>query len=135
MVEIPDPDKVLPRLREIGRGRAKEVLRSAFRGEAHPDPKMAALVVAWVRLIRQSFWVWRLSTLKTAMTVALAIGLPILLWVSGDPGSATSVALTAGGFVVFWLTVSLIFSRRYARAEKANLKLLQQSREQPNDMS
>ncbi len=75
MAGIPDGDEILTRLRQLDRRRAKEVLRSAFRGEAHDDREVAALVVGWVRFVRGSFWTWRSSRLQTVVVVVLAAGL------------------------------------------------------------
>ena len=127
MVEIPAEDQVLTLLRQLPYKRRKEVLWSAFRGEAHPDPHVAALVVGWVRLIRRSFWIPQFSGTKAAVLMTLAAAMIVLLLSAGEAETATLVAASWGSLVIIWVAVYVVFSGRYARAEEANLEFLRKS--------
>jgi hypothetical protein len=94
----------------------------ARRGEAESDPKKAAVVVG---LARQQL---KLQFVIVTGLVLWFIGLPLWRWIS-DPTSNNGAQVMGAviGLIIVGIPITWFFTRRYKRAERLNLEVVEKS--------
>jgi hypothetical protein len=119
---IPQGSELKERLRALDPKERWRLAGAARRGQAESDPRKAAIVVG---LARQQL---KMQIVIITGLVLWFIGLPLWRWIS-DPTSENGSQVMGAviGLVIVGIPITWFFTRRYKRAERLNLEVVENS--------
>jgi hypothetical protein len=119
---IPQGSELKERLRSLDPKERWRLASTARRGQAESDPRKAAIVVG---LARQQL---KIQIVIVTGLVLWFIGLPLWRWIN-DPTSEHRAQVMGAliGLVIVGIPITWFFTRRYKRAERLNLEIVEKS--------
>jgi hypothetical protein len=119
---IPQGSELKESLRALDPKERWRLAGAARRGQAETDPRKAAIVVG---LARQQL---KIQIVIVTGLVLWFIGLPLWRWID-DPTSGNGARVMGAviGLIIVGIPITWFFTRRYKRAERLNLEVVQKS--------
>ena len=119
---IPQGSELKESLRALDPKERWRLAGAARRGQAESDPRKAAIVVG---LARQQL---KIQIVIVTGLVLWFIGLPLWRWIA-DPTSNNGARVMGAviGLIIVGIPITWFFTRRYKRAERLNLEVVEKS--------